>query len=220
MWTLTRHVDAVPLSDLVRPGNVIVGALLDDLVLAVIERLAVLHGLERPVIHRDVTPANLMLSFDGPALSVHLIDYEAACFADGRQTPVGAAGFAPPEQIRGEAVLSSDLYSLLATAFFLATAELPPNLARSSETPVAFPSGVWGSMTRLDERYGHRNLVRCWALDPRERPLSARHFLAKVEVPGTRLWTDVKPLGVFECGRQCRVTLTDRSYSVERESGA
>jgi serine/threonine protein kinase len=156
------------------------------------------------------------VTFDEPSFSVHLIDYEAACFADRRQTPIGAAGFAPPEQIRGEAVLSSDLYSLAATAFFLATAELPPNLARAGESPVAFPHAVWGSMTRLDERYGHEKVVRCWARDPQERPLSARQFLANVEVPGTRMWEDAKPLGIFTCGRDCRVALADQFYSVER----
>jgi hypothetical protein len=224
MWVLTRYIDAVPLSSLVRAGNVVVGALLDDLVVAVMEALAVLHGQERPVIHRDVTPGNLMLTFEDPeaggtsaraSFTVHLIDYEAACFAGSRQTPVGAPGFAPPEQIGGQAVLSSDLYSLVATAYFLATADLPPNLARPGESPVMFPRGVWGNCTRLDLRYGHGHFVRCWASDPQKRPLSAGHFLAHVEVPGTRMISAERPLGVFACGEDRHVVLTDQGYSVK-----
>jgi serine/threonine protein kinase len=100
----------------------------------VTEALAYLHGLvdetgaPRPIVHRDVTPANVFVAADG---QVKLGDFGlAACHA---ASPVLASGgtpaFAAPEQTTGAAVdARADLFGLGATLRF-ACVDLPPSLA-------------------------------------------------------------------------------------------
>jgi len=93
--------------------------------------LEYLHGLEPPVVHRDLTPDNLLLENDG---SVTLIDFGAANSLLGTATGtlVGKQSYIPPEQLRGKAVPQSDLYALGCTMYFLLTGTDPEPLSSSS----------------------------------------------------------------------------------------
>jgi len=77
-----------------------------------------LHSQSPPIIHRDLTPDNLVLRNDG---NVTLIDFGAANEFIGQATGtlVGKQAYMSPEQLRGKAVTQSDLYSLGCTLFFL-----------------------------------------------------------------------------------------------------
>ncbi len=75
--------------------------------------LIYLHGLVPPVIHRDITPKNLILQKD----RIYLVDFgsvkDAVNPSSGRgSTVVGTFGYMPPEQYLGHAEPGSDLYSL------------------------------------------------------------------------------------------------------------
>jgi hypothetical protein len=78
-----------------------------------LEILAHLH--EHGVVHRDVTPDNVVLAPSGRA---HLVDFGAArrtkstADAGPEPTVVGTPGYMAPEQLRGELVPESDLYAL------------------------------------------------------------------------------------------------------------
>ncbi|SDT62628.1 sensor histidine kinase [Actinoplanes derwentensis] len=81
------------------------------------------------VIHRDVTPANILLPATGPPI---LIDFDLALIGPGPGTapdgPVGTLGYLAPEQTGriGTAVdIRADLYGLGATLYALATGEPP-----------------------------------------------------------------------------------------------
>jgi eukaryotic-like serine/threonine-protein kinase len=67
-----------------------------------------------PIIFRDIKPSNIMINQYG---QVVLIDFGIAKnFKTGQKgTMVGTEGYAPPEQYRGEATLSVDIYALGAT---------------------------------------------------------------------------------------------------------
>jgi len=88
------------------------------------EILEYLHGLEPPVVHRDFTPDNLILSRDG---TLKLVDFNVAQQQESTATGtvVGKHCFIAPEQFRGKPTSQSDIYSMGATLFYLLTGEDP-----------------------------------------------------------------------------------------------
>ncbi|NES19269.1 MAG: serine/threonine protein kinase [Symploca sp. SIO3E6] len=96
----------------------------------VLEILIYLHTLVPPIIHRDIKPQNLIRREDG---KVYLVDFGTVQHIVRNpqsfvSTFVGSVGYMPPEQLRGETVFASDLYSLGATLLFLLTGKSPDTL--------------------------------------------------------------------------------------------
>lgn len=89
-----------------------------------------LHSQEPPVIHRDFTPDNLVLT-DGD--KVIAIDFGAANEFIGNATGtfVGKHSYIAPEQFRGKASPQSDLYAMGGTLYFLLTGQDPEALSVS-----------------------------------------------------------------------------------------
>lgn len=85
-----------------------------------LEALEAAHELQ--VVHRDITPRNVMLSFDG---SVKLIDFgvakaEAGSFKTTPGSEMGSIRYASPESVRGAPVgHRADLYGIAAVAYEL-----------------------------------------------------------------------------------------------------
>src|SRR5215203_2367431 len=85
-----------------------------------------LHSRPKPIIYRDLKPANLMI--DGNTGRVMLIDFGIARWVTQQEkgvTAVGTMGYAPPELFSGRVQPASDVYSLGATMFHLLTASDP-----------------------------------------------------------------------------------------------
>jgi serine/threonine protein kinase len=102
----------------------------------VLEALAYLHELNPPVIHRDVTPKNIIVAHDG---QVFLVDFGAIQHklheeTVGGSTAVGTLGFIPLEQSLGKARPASDLYALAVSAVVLMTGMLPEDLPLDDST--------------------------------------------------------------------------------------
>lgn len=97
--------------------------------------LKYLHERTPPVIHRDFTPDNVVLSNQG---SLVIIDFGAANEFIGTATGtlIGKQAYISPEQLRGKATCQSDLYALGAMLFFLLTARDPFPLTSSSPRDV------------------------------------------------------------------------------------
>jgi serine/threonine protein kinase len=104
-----------------------------DIALQILDTLAYLHGLEPPVIYRDLKPSNVMMMANGQA---KLIDFGIARHFQPQQnaTMIGTQGYAPPEQYRGKVELRSDLYALGATMHHALSGRDPAN-----EAPFSFP---------------------------------------------------------------------------------
>lgn len=87
-----------------------------------------LHSQPVPIIHRDLTPDNLILHQDGTLV---LIDFGAAneFIAEATSTIVGKQAYMPPEQLRGKTTIKSDYYAFGATLYFLLTGDDPPALS-------------------------------------------------------------------------------------------
>jgi hypothetical protein len=142
------------------------GAIKEETALAwsaqVAETLSFMHECVPAVVHRDISPDNLILGSDG---SISIIDFGAATqfLSSATGTIVGKQAYVSPEQFRGKAVPASDLYSLSATLFFLLTGKDPEPL-----TPASAPESV---------SEGTRQLVLSgMALNIDERPASAKEF--------------------------------------------
>lgn len=92
----------------------------------VLEILTYLHTLNPPVIHRDLKPQNLIRNNDG---RISLVDFgsvqDTYYTVTGGSTVVGTYGYMAPEQFRGQAYLSTDLYGLGTTLLYLLTGTDP-----------------------------------------------------------------------------------------------
>ena len=86
---------------------------------------AVEHAHEHGVIHRDLRPANVLVSESG---TLKVADFGTSRFleiAAHGTTIIGSPPYMAPEQFRGEAVFASDLYSLGVTVYQMLTGVLP-----------------------------------------------------------------------------------------------
>jgi serine/threonine protein kinase len=97
--------------------------------------LLYLHGQTPAIIHRDLTPENLVLGEDN---LIHLIDFGAAneFAATATGTLIGKQAYIAPEQFRGKPTPSSDIYALGATMYYLLTGQDPEALSTSNPCTV------------------------------------------------------------------------------------
>ncbi len=132
--------------------------------------LVYLHGQNPPIIHRDLTPDNLVLRESG---TVTLIDFGAANEFVGTATGtlVGKQAYISPEQFRGKAVVQSDIYALGCTLFFLVTGQDPEALSTSK-----------ASLVHEQVSQGLDLLIAdCTAMEAGERIGSAQEVVLRLE---------------------------------------
>ncbi len=93
--------------------------------LSMAETLTYLHSFSPPVVHRDVSPGNIVLDSDGTA---RLIDFGSALERPGNvaeSSVAGTFGYIAPEQAGAMAVPASDIYSLGVCLVYLLS-RIPP----------------------------------------------------------------------------------------------
>ncbi len=154
-----------------------IGALLAD-------ALAVAHAAG--IIHRDVKPANVMIAAGGRLL---LADFGVARLEteDSLVTKTGSVlgtpAYMSPEQASGDtATAKSDLYSLGATLYQLATGTLPYS-GSPAKVIAQIASGQLVSAVRRRADVGpdlSRVIDRLMASDPKARPESAADVAAEL----------------------------------------
>lgn len=134
------------------------------------EILEYLHAQEPPMVHRDLTPDNVVLRDDG---TLKLIDFGAANELIGTATGtlVGKQAYISPEQLRGKATTSSDIYALGCSLYFLLTGEDPEPLSVSS--PASVRSDLSSSVNELVEK--------CTDMSADKRPASAKELKALID---------------------------------------
>ncbi len=125
------------------------------------EIMEYLHAQSPPIIHRDLTPDNLVLGNDG---KVVLIDFGAANEFVGTATGtlVGKQAYIAPEQLRGKASTKSDIYAFGGTLYFLLTGSDPEALSASHPKQIRPEVGedvdqLVSSCTELEESQRPKN---------------------------------------------------------------
>ncbi len=134
-WELPWFVliqDYIPgnsLQQLLKSGKIFTESEAKWIAVQLLQILIYLHELSPPVLHRDLKPSNIIWGKDE---QIYLVDFgsvQEKAKAEGVTfTIVGTDGYAPPEQLWGRAIASSDLYGLGATLIHLLTGIAPGDL--------------------------------------------------------------------------------------------
>jgi WD40 repeat protein/class 3 adenylate cyclase len=139
-----------------------------------------LHTQDRPVIHRDVKPANLVLTRGG---HIVLVDFGISTAARSSALRLGTAGFAAPELVTGApASRASDVYALAATAYTLLTGAPPTGIRTAWE-------GIDPGQAAALETAIRSGL----ATDPTRRPGTPGEFVERLRAG----WGSTLPTGVL-----------------------
>ena len=140
--------------------------------LRIADALAAAHA--SGVLHRDVTPANILIGDDGdPRLADFGLLALLGADADPAETPPVPSSYAPPEALRMQpATESSDVFSLAATLFALLAGSPPRPVESAPVTPI--PGVSRGLMDVV---------LAALAEDPAARPTAARFFGQLARVP-------------------------------------
>jgi serine/threonine-protein kinase len=182
-----------------------------DILLTVARAVQYLHdhkgedGSPQPIIHRDLTPANVLFDHDGKP---HVADFGLARILPRDTTQsydqgiVGNFPYIAPEMAKGQFSRRSDIYGLGAVLYEMLTGRPPFRGATPLETlwqvqemePV--PPRV---LNPAVDRRLERICLRCLAKDPAHRYQSAGELIADLEryrngerVPGEPFWQWLK----------------------------
>jgi serine/threonine-protein kinase len=167
-YILLEHIEGADLRRFVREHGPQPAAVALRWLVEAAEILRYLHNHEPAIVHRDVTPDNLVLARDG---HLSLIDFGAANTMLGTATGtlVGKQSYIAPEQFRGKAQCASDIYSLAGTIYFALTATDPEPLSLLS--PASIRSDIAEDFDRL--------IRHCTAQDVEQRIATADELLAR-----------------------------------------
>ncbi len=177
-WLATELVVGPTLAQRIAADGPVTGPSLHALATGLADALAAVHGAG--VLHRDVSPANVVLGTDGPVL----VDFGIARFAEATTltmtgTVMGTAGWLAPELLRDDEVTAAaDIWSWGAVLAFAATGRPP---ADGSRAEVVLRKVLDGD---LDLRglppWLDRIVRRCLDPDPSRRP-TAQDLVADLD---------------------------------------
>lgn len=151
------------------------------LAVQVCKALQFLHTLDQPVIHRDISPDNILLLGDQPKI----IDFSVAALGECEKPGevVGKPAYVSVKQFQGIIQRSNDIYSLGATLFYLLTGSDPEPVSQSSPS-----DGAPDIPAELDEL-----VKRCTSVDSKSQIDSVEEVLLTLEALAESLLPVVEP---------------------------
>ncbi|OBA83417.1 protein kinase [Mycobacterium sp. 1164966.3] len=177
LWITMDYVDGIDAARALRESNRLPEPDVLEIVTAVADALDYAH--QRNLVHRDVKPANILLTkSEADRRRILLADFGIARQADdisgltATNMTVGSIAYAAPEQLMGETIDGrADQYALAATAFHLLTGAPPFQhsnaaviISKHLNAPPPLLSQHRPELARLDPV-----LAKAMAKDPAER---------------------------------------------------
>ncbi len=161
-YLVLEHVEGMSLRRYVDCNGAIPERQAAAIALEACKVLSYLHGLPEPVVHRDLSPDNILLCGDG---KIKVIDFSVAAMGlkVGFGEVVGKQSYISPEQFRGSLSTQGDIYALGATLHFILAGADPVPISQSH--PRAVDEELSEAMDRI--------VADCTALDVQRRYQSA-----------------------------------------------
>jgi serine/threonine-protein kinase len=181
-YLVMEFIEGPTLAEMLEADGPLSGAKVRTVLLQLAGALARAH--ENGIVHRDVKPANVIISPDGYA---KLMDFGIARDVDAQTDTLpgavlGTTHYVSPEQALGQVVTArSDLYSLGVLGHELLTGAKPFDrgtpiataLAHVADPPPPLPPGVPADLAEV--------IMACLAKDPDARPGSAAEVARLLE---------------------------------------
>jgi serine/threonine protein kinase len=125
-WLATEFINGPTLGEYIREHGPLAGGSLRALAVALLEAVAAIHAAG--IVHRDLTPNNVILAVDGPRVVdfgiAHHTEMSTAITLTG--ATVGTPSWMAPEQVEGrQATPATDLFSWAAVIAYAATGHPP-----------------------------------------------------------------------------------------------
>jgi len=170
-YLVLEHIQGVTLKNHILEHGAMPETPAIELGMKLCQILAYLHAHTPPVLHRDFTPDNIMLTADGEP---KVIDFNVALQLESSTTNtfVGKHSYVPPEQFRGKATPGSDIYALGATLYFVLTGEEPEPLTSSS--PIKLAAHITDKLNAI--------VMQATDLDATRRFQSAEEMLSALKI--------------------------------------
>lgn len=128
-YIVQEYIPGKSLSEILNTGIRLPLHCVYDIVLQLLNILKQLQSHKPPVIHRDIKPSNILLEpTKGDQYKVWLIDFGAVAnpqVQSGGSTVAGTFGYMPPEQLTGNPIPASDIYSLAAVIVYVLSGRSP-----------------------------------------------------------------------------------------------
>jgi peptide/nickel transport system substrate-binding protein len=123
-FLVTEYIDGPSLADYIEEQGPLGAEMLYGLATGLAEALASIHATG--VIHRDLKPSNVLLTAGGPkVIDFGIAQAQDATVLTSTGMTVGSIGFMAPEQIMGQAVAASDIFSWAVTIAYAASGTAP-----------------------------------------------------------------------------------------------
>ncbi len=218
VYLVMEYIDGITLKQYVKENGALSFQELLPLMKPVIQALIQVH--KQGLIHRDISPENLMIGIDN---QLHLIDFGAASIENGHDdktmTVILKSGYAPPEQYLsdGKQGAWTDIYALCATMYMTLTGFAPPESIRriqqealpslashadiSSWQAAAIEKGM--SLNASDRFQNMESLYQALIIPPIEMDSKRRSYQTSIEENKTIMKNDAntrkqrRPLFLF-----------------------